>query len=45
MGMTDDHHEVRLKIGMDDAFCARLRAAIALGLERALIGVRHDAWH
>jgi hypothetical protein len=36
--MTDDN-EVRLKIGMDDAFCARLRAAIALGLERAPIGV------
>ena len=39
MGMTDDHHEVRLKIGMDEAFCARMRRAIALGLESAPIGV------
>jgi hypothetical protein len=37
--MTDDCHEVCRKIGMDDAFCARLRAAILAGLESAPIGV------
>jgi hypothetical protein len=36
--MTDDN-EVRLKTRMDDAFCARMRAAIVAGLESAQIGV------
>jgi hypothetical protein len=38
MGMTDEN-EVRLKTSMDDAFCARMRAAIAAGLESAPIGI------
>ena len=38
MGMTDEN-EVRSKTGMDDAFCARMRAAIVAGLESAPIGV------
>ena len=38
MGMSDDN-EVRLANRMDDAFCARMRAAIEAGLESAPIGV------
>ena len=40
MGMSDyNETETRLKTRMDDAFCARMRAAIAKGLESAPIGV------
>jgi hypothetical protein len=40
MGMSDDNEiQSRLKTRMDDAFCARMRAAIAKGLESAPIGV------
>ena len=41
MEMSDDNddNEVRLKTGMEDAFCARLLAAIEAGLESAPIGV------
>ena len=43
--MSDDDDETHLHVTyashleMDDAFCARLRAAIAAGLESAPIGV------
>jgi hypothetical protein len=43
--MSDDNDETHLHVTyashleMDDAFCARLRAAIAAGLESAPIGV------
>ena len=43
--MSDDDDETHLHgiyashLEMDDAFCARLRAAIAAGLESAPIGV------
>jgi hypothetical protein len=40
MGMSDyNETETRLKTRMDDAFCARMRAAIEAGLESAPIGV------
>jgi hypothetical protein len=41
MGMSDEYYEfqTRLKTRMDEAFCARLRAAIEAGLESAPIGV------
>ena len=40
MGMSDDGEiQSRLTGRMDDAFCARMRAAIAKGLESAPIGV------
>ena len=38
--MSDDNEfHSRLKTRMDDAFCARMRKAIAAGLESAPIGV------
>jgi len=37
--MMSDDNEVRLTNRMDDAFCARMRAAIEAGLENAPIGV------
>ena len=37
--MRDDDNEVLLTNRMDDAFCARMRAAIAAGLENAPIGI------
>jgi hypothetical protein len=40
--MSDDDeidHGRRSHFDMDDAFCARMRAAIKAGLERAPIGV------
>jgi hypothetical protein len=37
MGMSDDS-EIQCLTRMDDAFCARMRAAIARGLESAPIG-------
>ena len=39
MGMSDDNEISRLTNRMDDAFCARMRAAIEVGLESAPIGV------
>jgi hypothetical protein len=40
MGMSDDNElHARLANRMDNAFCARLRAAIDAGLESAPIGV------
>jgi hypothetical protein len=40
MGMSDyNENQSRLMTRMDDAFCARMRAAIAKGLESAPIGV------
>jgi hypothetical protein len=33
------------QIERDEAFCSRMCAAIAAGLETAPIGVRHDAWN
>ena len=40
MGMSDyKENQSRLMTRMDDAFCARMRAAIARGLESAPIGV------
>ena len=40
MGMGDyNENQSVLKTRMDDAFCARLRAAIEAGLESAPIGV------
>jgi hypothetical protein len=39
MGMSDDNEHQRLTNRMDDAFCARMRAAIKAGLESAPIGV------
>jgi hypothetical protein len=39
MGMSDDNERQRLTHRMDDAFCARMRAAIEAGLEGAPIGV------
>ena len=39
MGMSDDN-EIQSRLNrMDEAFCARMRAAIAAGLESAPIGV------
>ena len=37
--MSDDNEIQRLTNRMDDAFCARMRAAIEAGLENAPIGV------
>ena len=40
MGMSDyNENQSHLMTRMDDAFCARMRAAIAMGLESAPIGV------
>ena len=40
MGMSDyNENQSLLNTRMDDAFCARMRAAIAAGLESAPIGV------
>jgi len=40
MGMGDyNENQSVLKTRMDDAFCARMRAAIEAGLESAAIGV------
>ena len=39
MGMSDDNEIQSRTNRMDDAFCARLRAAIKAGLESAPIGV------
>ena len=39
MGMSDDSEIQSRANRMDDAFCARMRAAIARGLESAPIGV------
>ena len=39
MGMSDDNEIQSHTNRMDDAFCARMRAAIAAGLESAPIGV------
>jgi hypothetical protein len=40
MGMSDyNENQSHLMTRMDDAFCARMRAAIAAGLESAPIGV------
>ena len=40
MGMSDENEiRSRLMTRMDDAFCARMRAAIEAGLENAPIGV------
>jgi hypothetical protein len=40
MGMSDDNEEIQSRANrMDDAFCARMRAAIAKGLESAPDGV------
>ena len=40
MGMSDyNENQSRLMTRMDDAFCARMRAAIAAGLESAPIGI------
>jgi hypothetical protein len=40
MGMSDyNENQSLLMTRMDDAFCARMRAAIARGLENAPIGV------
>jgi hypothetical protein len=40
MGMSDyNENQSLLMTRMDDAFCARMRAAIAAGLESAPIGV------
>jgi len=39
MGMSDDNKIQSHENRMDDAFCARLRAAIEAGLESAPIGV------
>ena len=39
MGMSDDDKIQSHENRMDDAFCARLRAAIEAGLESAPIGV------
>ena len=45
MGMGDyNENQSVLKTRMDDAFCARMRAAIEAGLESAPIGYRHHAW-
>jgi hypothetical protein len=40
MGMSDyNENQSHLMTRMDDAFCARMRAAIAAGLESAPIGI------
>ena len=40
MGMSDyNENQSHLMTRMDDAFCARMRAAIGAGLESAPIGV------
>ena len=40
MGMGDyNEHQSVLMTRMDEAFCARMRAAIELGLESAPVGV------
>jgi hypothetical protein len=40
MGMSDyNENQSLLMTRMDDAFCARMRAAIARGLESAPVGV------
>jgi hypothetical protein len=39
MGMSDDDEIQSRANRMDDAFCARMRAAIAKGLESAPMGV------
>ena len=39
MGMSDNDEIHRLTNRMDDAFRARMHAAIEAGLERALVGV------
>ena len=40
IGMRDDDDEIQPRLTrMDDAFCARMRAAIAAGLESAPIGI------
>jgi len=48
--MSDDdethlHATYASHFDMDEAFSARMRAAIAAGLENAPIGVRHHAWN